>query len=452
MLILGLGSNVGDRLNHLRRALAALHQLPQLTLKQVSPVYISDALLPENAPPDWDMPYLNIAVRCESTLEPLELLKSLKNIEWSIGRKPEIRHWGPRILDIDILAWEDRVIESDILTVPHASLPLRPFALWPLADVAPEWVFPLPGENQGKTAAEMVEAWGSRFAGEVYLRTRQINQRVDTPALVGIVNITPDSFSDGGHYLSTENALAQINALISAGAEIIDLGGVSTAPKSKAISAADEWQRLGPILSELANSKSQWIIPAKISIDTYQPSVAEKALAYCIDWINDQSGLTNPAMVDLVKNAKVDCTIMHHIHLPEQRDKHIPRHLNPVTVVHQWLAERLLSLEQQGLTRERLIIDPGIGFGKLADQSWRILQNIDAFADLGARILVGHSRKTFLSLQTGRPFAERDVETMVMALSLTKHPVHYLRVHNVDLCSRGLRVYAACEPLLSVTH
>lgn len=451
MLILGLGSNIGDRLTHLRRALAALCQLSGLTLKQVSPVYISDALLPENAPNDWDMPYLNIAVCCESNLEPLDLLKALKNIEWSIGRKPEIRHWGPRILDIDILAWEDKVIESDELTVPHASLPLRPFALWPLADVAPEWVFPLPGPNQGKTAAEMVEAWGSRFSGDVFLRTRQINQRVDTPALVGILNATPDSFSDGGNYLAAENALAQITALINAGAEVIDIGGASTAPKSKATTPSEEWQRLEPVLSGIASIKKQWIVPAKISVDTYQATVAEKALAFGIDWINDQSGLDDPAMIDLIKQTTVDCTIMHHIHLPEQRDKVLPRHLNPVQIVHEWLQKRLDFLESAGIDRHRLIIDPGIGFGKLADQSWQLLKNIDAFVDLGTRMLVGHSRKTFLSLQTGRPFAERDVETMVMSLALTKHAVDYLRVHNVDLCSRGLRVYAACEPLLSVT-
>ncbi len=451
MLILGLGSNIGDRLTHLRRALAALRQLSGLTLQQVSPVYISDALLPENAPNDWDTPYLNIAVRCESNLEPLDLLNALKKIEWSIGRKPEIRHWGPRILDIDILAWEDKVIESDVLTVPHVSLPLRPFALWPLADVAPEWVFPLPGPNQGKAAAEMVEAWGSRFSGEVFLRTRQINQRVDTPALVGIVNVTPDSFSDGGNYLAAENALAQITALINAGAEVIDIGSASTAPKSKATTAAEEWQRLEPVLAGLASVKKHWIVPAKISVDTYQAAVAEKALVFGIDWINDQSGLDDPAMIDLIKQAAIDCTIMHHIYLPEQRDKAIPRHLNPVQVVHEWLQKRLALLENAGIDRQRLIIDPGIGFGKLADQSWQLLKNIDAFADLGARILVGHSRKTFLSLQTGRPFAERDVETMVMSLALTKHAVDYLRVHNVDLCSRGLRVYAACEPLLSVT-
>ena len=134
MIILGLGSNVGDRLTNLRKALQAIKKIPGMNIEQVSPVYVSDALLPENAPLDWDIPYLNLALRCETTQEPLELLKQLKNIEWSIGRKPEIRHWGPRILDIDILAWDDAIIKSDVLTLPHENLQERPFALWPLAD------------------------------------------------------------------------------------------------------------------------------------------------------------------------------------------------------------------------------------------------------------------------------------------------------------------------------
>src|SRR3990167_2734641 len=166
MIVLVLGSNIGDRLHHLRKALQAIKAIPHLTVEQVSPVYHSEALLPDNAPLDWDQPYLNVACRCDTTLEPLALLKQLKTIEWSIGRKPEIRHWGPRILDIDILAWDDRVIKSDLLTIPHENLLERPFALWPLADVAAFWRFPLAGPFENKMAAELVVSWGSRFSGD----------------------------------------------------------------------------------------------------------------------------------------------------------------------------------------------------------------------------------------------------------------------------------------------
>src|SRR5262249_2896248 len=155
-----------DRLENLRQSLRAIEKLPGLNVKQVSPIYLSDALMPDNAPEEWDMPYFNLSLRCETSLEPVELLKQIKSIEWSIGRKPEVRHWGPRVIDIDILAWGELIIQSETLTVPHANLQERPFALWPLADVAPLWIFPLAGPNQGKTAAQMVEPWGSRFSGE----------------------------------------------------------------------------------------------------------------------------------------------------------------------------------------------------------------------------------------------------------------------------------------------
>lgn len=443
MVILGLGSNVGDRLANLRKALQAIKKIPALTVTQVSPVYLSDALLPDNAPPEWDMPHLNLALCCKTTLEPLALLKSLKTIEWSIGRKPEVRHWGPRIIDIDILAWDDLVIQNDLLSVPHENLQERPFALWPLADVAPLWAFPLPGQNHGKTAAQIVEKWGSRFSGEAPLHTRQIYQRIDTPQLVGILNITPDSFSDGGHFLDVEQALQQAFHLIESGAEIIDIGAESTAPRANAVTPETEWARLHPILSAIQEARPQFMIAPKISIDTRHADVAAKALNLGVDWINDVSGLDDPAMREIVSQSSVDCVVMHHLNIPERRDQVLPRELDPVKLVYEWGEKRLNELEKQGINREHIIFDPGIGFGKMAEQSLVLLRNLQAFEKLNVRMLIGHSRKTFLSLFSGLSFAERDIETMAMALCLAHDPINYLRVHNVEICARGFRVMKA---------
>jgi len=443
MIVLGLGSNLGDRLANLRKALDAIKKIPDMRVRQVSPIYISDALMPENAPADWDMPYLNLAIRCDATLMPLDLLKHLKNIEWSIGRKPEVRHWGPRIIDIDILAVDDLVIESETLTVPHSNLQERPFALWPLADVAPLWKFPFPGANQGKTAAQIVEQWGSRFSGEAPFHTRQINQRVDTPQLVGIVNVTPDSFSDGGQFFQRDQALQQIAHLINSGAEIIDIGAESTAPSAKPLDVEKEWARLEPILDGIKDSRTKFLLPPKFSIDTRHAAVAAKALKFGADWINDVSGLDDPAMREIIAQSKADCVVMHHLSIPERRDHILPRDQDPVAIVHSWGEKRLTELELQGIARERIIFDPGIGFGKMAEQSLLILKNTRIFADLGVRVLIGHSRKTFLSLLSGLPYAERDIETMAMSVCLAFQPVTYLRVHNVEMCARGLRVAAA---------
>jgi 2-amino-4-hydroxy-6-hydroxymethyldihydropteridine diphosphokinase/dihydropteroate synthase len=372
-----------------------------------------------------------------------QLLKDLKAIEWRIGRRPSIRHWGPRIIDIDILAWDDNIILTDSLTVPHASLQERPFALWPLADIAPLWTFPLPGRYQGKTAAEIVERWGSRFSADAPFHTRQIQQRIDTPQLVGIVNVTPDSFSDGGDFLQPENALQQIIHLANAGAEIVDLGAESTAPSAQPLEAETEWARLEPVLAALKQACHSLPLAPKISIDTRHSEVAAKALAYGVDWINDVSGLDDQAMRELIAASKVDCVVMHHLSVPSRSTHCLARGQDPVEQVYAWGEARLQKLEQQGIGRERIIFDPGIGFGKTAEQSLWLLRHAAIFKQLGTRLLIGHSRKRFLSLFSTAPSAERDIETMVIALYLANQAVDYIRVHHVEMCARGLKVAAA---------
>lgn len=443
MVILGLGANLGDRLTNLRNALAAIRQIPGTQVLQVSPVYQSDALLPENAPADWDRPYLNLALRCETSLTPLALLQSLKKIEWSIGRKPEVRHWGPRVMDIDILAWDDQIIHSETLTVPHESLLARPFALWPLADVAPRWMYPLEGTHHGKIAAEIVEGWGSRYDGKSPFHTHQLNHRVDTPHLVGIINVTPDSFSDGGQFVTAESAVEQALHLIQAGAEIIDIGAESTAPRAAPLDPVTEWTRLQRILTAINASQHRFVIPPRISVDTRHPETAEKALAMGADWINDVTGLSHPAMRTLLAGSKADCVIMHHTTIPASRDQVLPRGIDAVSQVYDWGARQIEKLERDGIARERIIFDPGIGFGKAAEQSLDIIKQAAVYQRLGARLLVGHSRKSFLSILTPYDAPARDVETLVISLFLAKLPVDYLRVHDVEMCSRGFRIAAA---------
>lgn len=439
MIVLGVGTNIGDRLANLRRAIKELKLADSLSVQQVSPVYMSDALLPDNAPANWDLPYLNLAIRCETTLEPLALLALLKKIEASFGREAPVRHWGPRIIDIDILAWDDKIIESDKLTIPKVDLVERPFALWPLADVAPLWVFP----KLSQTAEQLVEKWGSRFSGDAPLHTKQIYQRADTSQLVGIINVTPDSFSDGNQFYNPETAVHQALHSMSSGAEIIDIGAESTSPKAQPITARTEWERLEPVLKLIHTEKKNFIIPPKISVDTRHAEVAEKALAFEIDWINDVTGLDDPAMRHIVAQAKVDCVVMHHIRIPEDRNFVLARADDPVKLVYEWGAKRLDELEKAGILREKIIFDPGVGFGKMAEQSLLLVKHVDRFAGLGVRLLVGPSRKTFLSLFTQHEFSNRDIETLPIVLHLAKHHVDYLRVHNVEMCARGLRVMKA---------
>ena len=152
MIVLGMGSNVGDRMEYLRQGVKALGGV--LTQMRVSPVYTSPALLPDAAPADWDQPFLNLAVAGETELPPRRLLEAVKAIEQMVGRIDR-GHWSPRELDIDILAYGDAVVTEPDLSVPHAALLDREFALVPLADVAPDWVYPAPGPAFGVPAREL---------------------------------------------------------------------------------------------------------------------------------------------------------------------------------------------------------------------------------------------------------------------------------------------------------
>src|SRR6185437_3114964 len=135
----------------------------------------------------WDIPYLNFAIRCETHLNPYELLFLIKETEKQLGRTPE-KTWGPRVIDIDLLVYDDLIQYDTKLHIPHEYLHQRPFALWPLADIAPHWVYPLPGPLQGKTAIELANQWGPRNNHHAPLHIQPIQQRVDTPQLMGIVN------------------------------------------------------------------------------------------------------------------------------------------------------------------------------------------------------------------------------------------------------------------------
>jgi 2-amino-4-hydroxy-6-hydroxymethyldihydropteridine diphosphokinase/dihydropteroate synthase len=441
MVILGLGSNVGDRLQYLREALQHIQKIPELSVMQVSPVYISDALLPENAPPTWDAPYLNLAVRCETTLNPHDLLKHTKNIETVIGRV-DGQDWGPRPIDIDLLAWDNLIQYDEKLHIPHEHLHDRPFALWPLADVAPHWIYPLENQFHGNTASAMAQRWGSRFTGEAPLHTKQIMQRIDTAELMGIINVTPDSFSDGGTFVDVSAALHHAHSLVNAGASVLDIGAEATGPHAKPLDVATEWRRLEPVLIGILAEKSKMLIPPKISVDTRHASVAEKALALGVDWINDVSGLSDPAMCEIMHNSQCDIVIMHQLSIPQNNNLHLPLTEDPVAVVFAWAEEKLAFLQQQGIDSERVIVDIGIGFGKTAEQSLQLLQHIEEFKKLPVRLLVGHSRKSFLKLFTDKSAEQRDIETLPISLRMSELGIDYLRLHNIDLTARALKVNA----------
>ena len=255
-IYLGLGSNMGDRRSNLSRALAQLES-QELTVSRVSPLIESPALLPENAPADWDRPFLNLAAECETDASPQTVRKWIEEIEHGLGRVAGPR-WSPRPVDIDILIWGDMRLATENLTIPHARIRERNFVLTPLIALEPRFVTP-------GSAGQSLLDWSRALPSHI-------------PLWMGILNVTPDSFSDGGSFLHWADIETHVAAMIEAGAHIIDVGGESTRPRGEPITAETEWSRVGPVLERLIETRDRCAFGPLISIDTYRAATARKAL------------------------------------------------------------------------------------------------------------------------------------------------------------------------------
>lgn len=248
-------------------------------------------------------------------------------------------------------------------------------------------------------------------------------------ALVGIVNVTPDSFSDGGLYIDREKALAHAAHLHDMGAAILDIGAESTRPGATIISSEEEWQRLETVLPALVKNY-------EISVDTRYEHTASKAIDMGVSWINDVSGLHNPAMIELVQGTNVKCVVMHSLIVPADKAIVMPEGCDVIAEIYRWAEFTLERLMQAGLKQEQIVIDPGIGFGKTAQQSWECIDNIEQLQLLGVPLYVGHSRKSFL----GSTLAERDSKTLEVSRKLIDKGIEYIRVHDVAAHAQAFMV------------
>jgi len=414
---LGLGSNLGDRRENLRHGIAALAQ-NGVTVRRVSPVVESPALLPPDAPADWNLPFLNLVVDAQTHDAPDALRRKIKIIEQSLGRGQDDR-WAPRPLDIDILLWGDERIDTDTLTIPHRDVLNRSFVLTPLIALAPR--LRLPGRPE-KTVLEWSLSSGSHI-----------------PLWMGIINVTPDSFSDGGLFTDWAAVEPQLEAMLDAGVHIIDIGAESTRPSAEPITAGEEWQRLEPILTPLQELLSADPLRPLVSVDTYHPETARLALERGIDIINDVGGLTDPAMIELAQSSDADWIAMHSLSIPVDKKQTLPLGQSAYAAVEAWLVERLEAWENAGLDLDRVIFDPGIGFGKDALQSLELIRSAGKFRQHGLRVLVGHSRKSFFGDVTRASAENRDLATIGSSLALCTQGIDILRVHNVPVHTEAYR-------------
>ena len=451
MWILGLGSNLGDRLGYLRQGIHLLKALQAqgipLQIKEISPIYESTALLPPEAPSSWNLPYLNLALKCESSLSPQALLKEVKTIEEKMGRIFR-GHWAPREIDIDLLALGQEVIEQTELCIPHRSLMERPFAVLPMSDLLPDWVHPAAGPYAGMSLKNKISQWRAQsVSGEMPFGTQRSKKTFTE--LMGILNITPDSFSDGGELSSPEEFLNRTEEWIQSGIRIFDLGAESTRPGAPFVSADEEIHRLTPYLQLLQAQYSHTLDPLLISIDTRHPKTARWAIENGVHWINDVSGLSHPEMIDIIADSNCDAVFMHSLSVPADRHLLMPVHLDPIEEIMRWAERKIHELSERGIPKERLIFDPGIGFGKTPQQNWQILKEAKKFHALGVRVLIGHSRKSFFNLVSSKPFRDRDIETSSLSIHLCTQGIDYLRVHHPILNQRAMTSWSLVSGVAS---
>jgi 2-amino-4-hydroxy-6-hydroxymethyldihydropteridine diphosphokinase/dihydropteroate synthase len=417
---LGLGSNLGDRRDNLARALGAL-AAHGIKLVRASPVVESPAMLPDDAPAEWNQPFLNLVAHCRSTVRPGEILDGLKRIERGLGREDRGR-WAPRPIDLDLLLYGDATIVTERLRVPHPGITERAFVLTPLAALEPN--LPIPG-------------LGSRTV----LQHSRAGRR-HLPLWMGIVNLTPDSFSDGGELSTLDDVDLRVRELADAGAAIVDLGAESTRPGATPLTADEEWARLEPALGLLVDRYRGDALRPRFSVDTYHVETARRALALGADIVNDVGGLTAPAMLELAAASSAEWVAMHNLGLPADKARTLPVDRDPTELVERWLEQRLEEWQRAGLDSARVIFDPGIGFGKNALQSLRLLRNIERFHRFDLRLLVGHSRKSFMHHVATADRADRDRFTIGVSLKLCAAGVDILRVHDVPAHAAAYRGWA----------
>lgn len=245
--------------------------------------------------------------------------------------------------------------------------------------------------------------------------------------IVGILNLTPDSFSgDGLAKIAPEGLLENAEAMLAAGAAVVDVGAESTRPGATTLTADEEWQRLEPFAKLVAKRSGAGLF----SLDTYHPENATRALDNGFVWVNDVSG-GSPAMFDTVKNYNAKLVLMHSLGVPADPARTFAPDADAIAEIITWGASAIDAAEAAGIDRQRIILDPGLGFGKTAAQSLAVIQHLNLFAVWDVPVLIGHSRKSFLKPFAGDDMHLRDAATLAVSSFLVVQGVDYIRVHDV---------------------
>lgn len=256
------------------------------------------------------------------------------------------------------------------------------------------------------------------------------------PLVMGIVNVTPDSFSDGGQHFQHDAALAHAQQLIAEGADIIDIGGESTRPGAQPVGVQEELNRVLPIIEGLRGA------PVPISIDTCKPQVMQAAIAAGVQMVNDINALQDAAAMNVAATGNVAVCLMHKQGNPQTMQTQ-PQYQNVIAEVGEFLRERIAAAEAAGIGRGRIVIDPGFGFGKTLAHNLDLLRHLDQLRELGVPVLAGLSRKSMLGALTGREAGDRVAASVAAALIAVQRGAAIVRVHDVRETVDALKVWNA---------
>ncbi len=259
------------------------------------------------------------------------------------------------------------------------------------------------------------------------------------PLVMGILNITPDSFSDGGMYLDFNTALKRAEKMIEEGVDIIDIGGESTRPGSDAVSVDEELKRITPIIEAIKK-----ISDIAISIDTYKPEVMREVIDMDVAMINDIFALQKPNVIDMIKKSNVGVCLMHMQGTPKTMQIN-PSYKNVVSEVKSFLEERANLLTNEGIDKSRVILDPGFGFGKTFEHNLELLQNIASFQSLNLPILVGLSRKSFIRKILNGDHDDHLSGSISAAVLSAVKGAKILRVHDVKETQSALKIFQVAQ-------
>jgi dihydropteroate synthase len=267
------------------------------------------------------------------------------------------------------------------------------------------------------------------------LQCKEHSLSFEKTVLMGILNITPDSFSDGGRFTDVDSAVAHAKQMIADGAQIIDIGGESSRPGSAPLSEQEELERVLPVVRRLLDEVS---VP--LSIDTYKPTIAERCLQQGVHLLNDITGLTNPALVKVAARYNVPVVVMHMKGTPKTMQQN-PIYQDVIGELKTFFKQQLTIAHDAGI--KQVVIDPGIGFGKTAQHNLEILKHLESFKSLRCPVLVGPSRKSFIGMITGKPVNERLEGTIAAVCVAVMNGANIIRIHDVKECKQAVQILDA---------